>query len=212
MVGTGQVEGTTVRVRARASVFRNGVFAVIAAGIPLFAVLYWLSFSQGNWHLVLLVQFIYLGFFAVVFVRHFAAFVEVTPTTITKQALVVRTVIDRADVASVYVIDTHSSSSTDSLPQLLALDAEDRRLLRMRGTFWSREDMLTIAEAIGAPLTVETQPMTLAEFYALRPGIAYWYEGKLWLTVLGIVLAFAASYFLLSALMTAIGVPSLLGL
>jgi len=82
----------------------------------------------------------------------------------------------------------------------------------MRGTFWSREDMLTIAEAIGAPLTVEREPMTLAEFYALRPGIAYWYEGKLWLTVLGIVLAFAASYFLLSALMAAIGVPSLLSL
>ena len=47
----------------------------------------------------------------------------------------------------------------------------------MRGAFWSRDDMLRIAEAIGAPLTVETEPMTLKEFYALHPGTAYWYEG-----------------------------------
>jgi hypothetical protein len=132
----------------------------------------------------------------------------VTSTTITKQALFVRTTLKRADVASTYLVDTHTSNSPELLPQLLMLDAKGGRLLRMRGTFWSRDDMLRIAQATGAPLTVQTEPMTLKEFYALHPGTAYWYEGKLWLAIVGIVLAFGFAYLAVTWLMAAIGVPS----
>ena len=208
MVDASQMASTTIRVAARGSVLRNTIYAAVAAGIPLFGVLYWLSIAQGNWLRVLVVQAIYIGLFALIAVRHFGAYVEVTSTTVTTQALFVRSTLNRADVASSYLVDTHTSNSAELLPQLLVLDAKGGRLMRMRGTFWSRDDMLRIAEAIGAPLTVETQPMTLKEFYALRPGTAYWYEGKLWLGIVGIVLAFGFAYLAVTWLMAAIGVPS----
>ena len=208
MVDASQMASTTVRVAARGSVLRSTIYAAIAAGVPLFGVLYWLSLSQGSWPRVVIVQVIYMGFFAIIAVRHFGAFVEVTSTTVTKQALFVRTTLSRADVASSYLVDTHTSNSPELLPQLLLSDAKGTRLMRMRGTFWSRDDMLRVAEAIGAPLTVEPEPMTPKEFYALRPGIAYWYEGKLWLAIVGIVLAFGFAYLAVTWLMAAIGVPS----
>jgi hypothetical protein len=208
VVEASQVVSTTVRVAARGSVLRNTIYAAFAAGIPLFGVLYWLSLAQGNWLRVLVVQAIYTGFFALIAVRHFGAHVEVTSTTVTKQALFVRTTLSRADVASSYLVDTHTSNSPELLPQLVLLDAQGGRLMRMRGTFWSRDDMVRVAEAIGAPLTVQTEPMTLKEFYALRPGTAYWYEGKLWLAIVGIVLAFGFAYLAVTWLMAAIGVPS----
>jgi hypothetical protein len=208
VVDASQMASTTIRVAARGSVLRNTIYAAVAAGIPLFGVLYWLSLAQGIWLRVLVVQVIYTGLVVLIAVRHFGAFVEVTSTTITKQALFVRTTLNRSDAASSYLADTHTSNSPDLLPQLLVLDANGGRLLRMRGTFWSREDMLRVAEAIGVPLTMESEPMTLKEFYARHPGAAYWYEGKLWLAIVGIVLAFGFAYLAVTWLMVAIGVPS----
>jgi hypothetical protein len=153
-----------------------------------------------------------MAFFAALLLRHRGAYVEVTATTITKQAIIIRTVLKRSDVASLHIADTHHATSEDLVPQLIALDATDKRLFRMRGTFWAREDMLAVCAAIGAPLVIEPQPMSRKEFYALRPGTAYWYEGRLWVSVAGILLGVGLGYLVVGWLLAAIGAPSLLSL
>lgn len=200
----------TVRVRARDSLLHSGVFGAVAAGIPLFAVLYSLAVAQGSWLRVLVVQVIFMALFAALVLRHLGAFVEVTATTITKQTLFVRTVVKRSDVASLHMADTYHTSSEDLVPQMFALDAAGKRLLRMRGTFWARENMLAVCAAIGAPLVIEPRPLTTKEFYALAPGIAYWYEGRAWVAAAGIVVALGVGYIAVGWLLTAIGTPGIL--
>ncbi|MDP3207879.1 MAG: hypothetical protein Q8M65_01915 [Rhodoglobus sp.] len=199
-------------MRARRSLIRSALFGAVAAGVPLFVVLYWLSFEQGFWWRVLIAQLIYVGFFAIVALRHRAIFLEVTPTKITKQGLFARGAFDSGDVASLYLADVQHASAHDPVSQLVALGADGRRLFRMRGTFWDREAMVTVASVIGAPLTIESRHLTMKEFYAARPGVAYWYEGKPWIAAAGIVVAFGLAYLVLSWLLFAIGVPSVLTL
>ena len=205
-------EAGTVRVRARPSLLHSGVFGAVAAGIPLFAVLYSLALAHGSWLRVLVVQVIYMALFAALLLRHRGVFVQVTATTITKQALFVRTVLNRSDVASLHMADTHHATSEDLVPQLIALDAAGKRLFRMRGTFWARESMLAVCAAIGAPLVIEPQPMSMKEFYALRPGIAYWYEGRVWVAVTGIALGVGLGYIVVAWLLAAIGAPGVFSL
>ncbi len=202
----------TVRARARVSLIRSTMIGAIVAGIPLFVVLYWLSIEQGSWQRVLLANGIYILFFAILAWRHSRIFVTVTPETITKQTLLNSTVVKRADVAALHLADLHQTSAPELLPQLVALDSNGRRLFRMRGTFWDRDAMVTVADAIAVPLTLESSHLTIKEFYAKHPGVAYWYENKLWLAIVGIVVAFGVSYLVLSWLMYAIGVPSVLTL
>lgn len=202
---------TEVLIRPRRSLLRTGLVAVIVAGVPLFAVLYWLAVSQGSWQRVLIVEVILLACCAVLWWRFRVSFVRVDGTLLTKQAFAHRTVVERADVATILLAETYRGTSSDTIPQLLALDAAGARLLRLRGTFWAREDMVRIAEAIGAPITTELVPMTSREYYLLHPGVAYWYEGRPWLAVVGILIAGAIAAATISWLMSAAGVPFVFG-
>jgi hypothetical protein len=199
-----------VLVRPRRSLLRAGIAGVLVGGAPLFAVLYWLSFSQGNWRRVLLAQIVVLVACGVLLLRFRAGFVRVDPEFITKQSFFRRIVVRRSDVAAILIVETYRDSSTETRPQFLAIAADLQPLLRLRGIYWTRADMLAIATAIGVSTTVEPGAMTLREFYALHPGIAYWYEGRPWVGVVGILVAFIASAFALGWLMTATGMSAFL--
>lgn len=92
-----------------------------------------------------------------------------TSTTVTKQALFVRSTLNQRMSHPATLSTLTLRTRPNCCRSFWCSMRRAVELMRMRGTFWSRDDMLRIAEAIGAPLTVETQPMTLKEFYALRP-------------------------------------------
>jgi len=173
-------------------------------------VLYWLAIEQGSWLRVLMLHLIVLAIVAVLWWQFLATYVDVTGQQITKVTLVGRRVIDRADVASVVIRHTHKSSSSDDIPQLISLDASGRRLFRMRGTFWSFEDMESVANAIAAPVSVETDAVSVAEFYAEFPSAPYWYEGRLWIFILSVIFGLGLSFLTMSWIMSATGGPSIL--
>lgn len=202
-------EDLTVSVRPRPALLRNMLISSAVSGVPLFGVLYWLAFTQGNWGNVFIVQFVFLLFVLLGVLRFHAAFVTVSEDTIVKQGFVRLRIVDREDVATVVVLNTYRDGSHETLPQLLARDASGRAVFRMRGFYWSREAMDAVADAIGAPTTVERDPFTLDEFYELAPGTAYWYERKRWLPIVSIVVAFILSVAVISWLMTALGLPGI---
>jgi hypothetical protein len=198
-------------VRTRPSLMRSGTLAITAGAVPLFAVLYWLSISQGSWRRVLVVHVVFMALWAFAWFRWRRVYVRVDDERLTKQSFLVRTVVAREDVADVLIAQTYRDSSADTVPQLLALDKEGRRLFRLRGYFWTREDMLAIAKAVGVSPRISLEPLTRREFYATHPGSAYWYEGRTWLKTAGIVIALVAAAGFIGWLMTAIGTTSALG-
>ncbi|CAN5467402.1 hypothetical protein BH10ACT7_BH10ACT7_20500 [soil metagenome] len=202
-------EDITVSVRPRPALLRNMLISSAVSGVPLFGVLYWLAFTQGNWGNVFIVQFVFLLFVLLGVLRYHAAFVSVSEETIVKQGFVRLTIVDREDVASVRILDTYRDGSHETLPQLLIRNASGEAIFRMPGFYWSREAMDAVAEAIGAPTVIERDPFTLDEFYDIAPGTAYWYERKRWLPIACIVVAFISSVALISWLMTTLGLPGI---
>jgi len=194
-----------VRVRPRRSLLRNGLIATAVGGVTIFAALYWLAIAQGSWLRVLVLQAIVVAVAAVLWLRFRAGFVEVRDGTITKQPFGRRVVVDRSLVASTVIARVSGTNATDITPQLVALGRDGECVFRMRGIFWSLESMTEIAEAIGAPVLHETEPMTSREFYRTYSGVAYWYEGKPWLAAAGVGLALGASLIIMSWLLGAIG-------
>lgn len=198
-------------VRTRPSLMRSGTLAITAGAVPLFAVLYWLSISQGSWRRVLVVHVVFMALWAFAWFRFRRVYVKVDDERITDQSFLKRTVIPRRDVADILIAQTYRDSSADTVPQLLALDKAGRRLFRLRGYFWTRDDMLAIAKAIGVRPRIDPEPLTRREFYESYPGSAYWYEGRPWLKTAGIVVALVAAAGFVGWLMTAIGTSSVLG-
>ena len=200
----------TVRVRPRASLARTGLIAIAIGGLPLFGVLYWMSASQGSWRRVLVIHVIAIVIAGLAWVRHSNAYAEVSETRVIKQAFFGFDSVDRLSVASAVIAQTWRPGSSDSVPQLLLLDADGKRLIRFRGTFWSLESMEELVSALGVTVTREQEPVSLREFFETHPTAAYWYEGKPWVAAAGIVVAFAGAFAIMSWLMIAIGAPSAL--
>jgi hypothetical protein len=194
-----------VLIHPRPELLRSGVWAVVAAGIPLFAVLYWLSVSQGGWRRVLLVNIVFAALVLLLIWRTRTAYVRVDDEAVTKSSFVRRTVLSTAQIATVVVAETYRGGSSDTIPQLVALSTTGARLLRLRGTFWARADILTVADALGARVTVLREPLSPNEYYRLYPGVAYWYEGKRWSAIAGLLLAFAAAASTVTWIMAALG-------
>lgn len=205
-------ETSLVRVRARESLARAGLVSGLIAGIPLFGVLYWLSASQGSWRRVLVFHVLVVAIGAFAWIRYTGAFTAVTPTRLIKQAFFLTRVVDRSLIASTKIGQTWRPGSSESVPQLLVLDAEGECLTRLRGAYWSLESMETVAGALGVPCSVESHPVTLREFYEQHPRAAYWYEGKTWVAIAGVAVAFAGAFVIMSWIMMAIGAPSSLSL
>ena len=204
--------GLPVSVRPRDSLGKTWLLAVLIAGVPLFGALYWLAYEYGSWRQVLVFQIIAIAITALVWVRHHGAFAQVTSTTIMKQAFFTGTVVPRSDVASVVLLDTWRPGISESTREMLVKDADGHTVLRLSGTFWSVESMDAMAKALGVRIIHEATPVTSKEFLAAHPGAAYWYEGKAWVAVVGISLAFASAFLLMSFIMHAIGSPSALHL
>lgn len=204
--------GLPLIVRPRDSLGRTWMLAVVIAGVPFFGVLYWLASQNGSWRQVVVFQVLGLGIAAFVWIRHNGAYAQVTETAIEKQAFFVRRSVDRADVASVVLVDTWRPGVSEATREMLLKNAEGHTILRLRGTFWSADAQEALAHALGVPVLHDTTPVTSKEFLAAHPGAAYWYEDKAWVAVAGISVAFATAFLLMSWIMHAIGSPSALHL
>src|SRR5690606_28002852 len=95
--------------------------------------------------------------------------------------------------------------SPETITQLLALGHDGKRVLRMRGPFWSKESMHAVADAVGAPVQIESAPMSAKQFFTKYSSAAYWYEGRPWLAVLGISVASVAAFAVVTFMITIAG-------
>lgn len=195
------------KVSPRRSLVRNGVLSYALLSLPLFGAVYFLSTSSAVWLTAFGVHVLSLVAAAAVYLRFTRVFIGVTSTAIHERSFLgPPRVMLLSEVVHAALVHTYRSSSTETMPQLLVRCADHKRVLRMRGMFWSESDLRAVADAITASsdirLEERREPLTAGAFFSEYPGSAYWFENRpalvvvagfmTLLVVLGVVLGFMA--------------------
>ena len=179
----GKITGTALRahvLRPHGHLLRQSTLSILAFFAPVFAVLFWLTIPLGEWVPVLIVMLLVMLGATVGIVGFLRTCVWVDDTGISERGFFGQvTSFPAAQVASVVVLELYQSGAIDTHPQLFATGSDGRLLVRMRGQFYSRGAMETVADELGAPVVRVPDPMTLAELNRLRPELLYWFERRI---------------------------------
>ncbi len=169
--------GAEAVLRPHAHLFTRGIIAILALTTPVFAVLYWLTVPDGVWPLVLLAHVLVVGATVLAVFSLFGTTITLTGAGVRERGFFGRTVLVRpGDVGAVMLIRLYEGSTLDTLPQLFVTAPGGRLLLRMRGQFWSQEDMERVAEELDVPVTRPEDSMTLTQLRRTSPQLLYWFE------------------------------------
>lgn len=189
---------TPLRVRPRRSLLTTAFLSIVLAMIPVFGVLYWFAIQHGSWGLVFVVHLALTVASLAILWRQLTVFTAVTPTELIGRGIFSPMLrVPLSAIASVVVVPTYIGQSPDAVLQFLARDASGARLFRMRGTFWTPEDLKAVANALPVTPTFVQEPIGIREFYRTYPGSAYWFQNRpaLWIVlfVLAVLLIVAVA-------------------
>jgi hypothetical protein len=146
---------------------------------PVFVVLYELTVPNGPWRLVLAVQVIAMGAMALASIRFFATGIWVDPTELRERGFFGRTThLPVAEIGSLISAETFAGSGEETSPQLFVCDHDGKQLVRMRGQFWSRENMEIVIATLDVPHTTLDDAVSRGELQASHPGLLYWFERR----------------------------------
>jgi hypothetical protein len=164
-------------LRPHRHLFARGVIAIFALTTPVFAVLYWLAIPTGGWPLVLVAHLLIVT--ATVLCVY--SFLNVTITLgvdgVRERGFFGRVIRVRpGEVGAIMLVQLYESSTLDTLPQLFITGTDGQLLIRMRGQFWSLENMERVAEELDVPVTRPQESMTLAQLRRTSPELLYWFE------------------------------------
>ncbi|WP_434316595.1 hypothetical protein [Leifsonia sp. P73] len=174
-VGTNVSRGTVLRPHR--DLFARGLTAVLALTTPVFAVLYWLTIPNGEWRFVLFAHVLVvlatiLGVYAFL-----SATITIQADGIRERGFFGRTRFVRSvDVGSILIVRLYDGSTLDTLPQLFITGRDGRVLIRMRGQFWSVDDMERVAEELDVPVTRPEDFLTMTQLRRRSPELLYWFE------------------------------------
>ncbi|MGO4692582.1 hypothetical protein [Glaciibacter sp. 2TAF33] len=144
---------------------------------PLFGALYWLTIPDGVWPVVLTAQVVVTIIFASGLVAALRAVIWVDRAAVTERGFFGRvSTFARNDIGGIVILELYRSGALDTQSQLFLTDPNGCLLLRMRGQFWSREAMETVADVLGVPVERVPEPMTLLELRRERPELPFWFE------------------------------------
>jgi len=179
----GKITGRPVRaqvLRPHGHLLRQTTLSVIAFFAPVFAVLYWLTIPIGEWLPVAAAQLAVMLAAAVGIFGFLRTCIWVDDTGVSERGFFGRhTSFPSEQVSSVVLLELYQSGTVDSQPQLFVTGQSGELLVRMRGQFYSRGAMDTVADELGVPVVRVPDPMTLSELNRLRPELLYWFERRL---------------------------------
>lgn len=167
-----------VKLRPHAHLFTRGTAATFAFFIPASGGLYFLTIPDGPWPIVVAAQVVFLGLYAFALRAYLRLGIWVSPTEITEQGFFARTHLRKEQLSEAIFVNTFHGGWVDTVPQLFICDGKGKQLLRMRGQFWSRESMFSLASTLEIPFTEIGQDVSTAELRATYPGLLYWFERR----------------------------------
>ena len=169
----------TTRLRPHTYLLRRGVATALAFFVPAFGVLYFLTIPDGPWAVVLATQVVValaLGYSVFAYAR---LGIWVKPDSITERGLAgLKKTIPATAIDSILMVDTFRGGWIETVPQLFVCGPGGKQLMRMRGQFWSRDAMTTVASTLTVKVTELPDPVSTAELHASHPGLLYWFERR----------------------------------
>ncbi|MHC5795101.1 hypothetical protein ACVXZ4_02980 [Lacisediminihabitans sp. FW035] len=197
-----------VRLRPRRSLLWSGILVFIIVPLPIDATLLILGVTGGSWVIPVMGAAIVVAMFLIALYLLQTSYVTISATEIVEREYFTRPVsTPLSKVRTVVIAHTFSSSSSETLPQLLVRDAQGKRILRMRGVFWTEEAIRAAAAAIGTPVDEPADPLTSKQFFEQYSGSAYWFEGRRGLGIAIVVVVGILCVGLTIGLMSLIGLP-----
>lgn len=164
-------------LRPHRHLFLRGIVAVLALTTPVFAVLYWLTIPGGGWPFVLIAHLLVIAATIVGVASFLNTTITVGPSGVRERGFFGRTVrVAPGEPGAVILVKVYEGSTLDVLPHLFVASADGGLLIRMRGQFWSPDDMERVAEELDVPVTRPTEPMTTAQLRHAWPRLLYWFE------------------------------------
>ncbi|WP_223227688.1 hypothetical protein [Leifsonia xyli] len=158
----------------------RGLVAALALTTPVFAQLYWLTVPDGPWLAVLLAHIVVTGLTALGAYAFFSTRITLGPDGVSERRFFGRTVLTRpGDADAILLVRLYDGNALDTLPELFVTGHGGRLLIRMRGRFWSLEDMERVAEKLDAPVTRTEKPMTRTHLRRNSPELHCWLERRL---------------------------------
>lgn len=167
-------------LRPRGHLLGHSAIAMLALFSPIFAVLYWLTVPDGTWLPVAVAQAGVTLVFCLGVIAFYRTGIWVDHSGITERGFFGR--VDAwpaAEVGSILLLDLYLGDALDTNAHLFVVGVDGRRLVRMRGQYYSHAAMDTVIEQLGAPVVRVTEPMTLRELNRARPELLYWFERRL---------------------------------
>ncbi|WP_354568039.1 hypothetical protein [Glaciihabitans sp. UYNi722] len=208
MAGVDDAHAYVVRVRPKPALIRSGLLTLLIVPLPIFTALLFLGLPNGSWPVAVYGEIFCVLLCGIGFLLFRATFVGVTATTIVERSFFgARTISLTADVASMVLVHTYSTSTAETLPQLIVRDREGVRLLRLRGIFWTEESMRAVATSIEGELELPTEAITADEFFERYPGSAYWFENRPVVAAIAGALVITAGVAIVLGLMLLLGLP-----
>lgn len=170
---------TVVRLSPHGHLFRQTAVAVLLLLTPIFAVIFWLTIPSGSWLPVVVSLLVLMLLFGLAMIAFYRTSIWVSPSRITERGFFGRkTLIPAESIDSIMLLDLYQPGTLDTHPQLFVTGTDGRLLLRMRGQYWSRDDMESVAEVLEVPIVHIPDPLTLRELDQSRPELLYWFERR----------------------------------
>lgn len=170
---------SSVRLRPSRRLFWRALSSSLAFTVPVLAVLYVLTIPDGPWPLVVAVHVATTLAFGAASIAYIRTGFWVTAEGIAERGFFGSlTFVRREEIESAMLARTFHGSGTTIVPQLFLVDRGLRQLVRMRGQFWSLDEMNEVCEILGLPVTELTPPVSAKELLADYPGLMYWFERR----------------------------------
>ena len=181
-----------LRLRPNPRLFRQAIASLLAFAVPAFGVVYFVTIPVGAWPPVLVAQIVVSALFLVATWAFFRVGIWVHADAIVERGFfgaVIRVPSD--DIGSTVLVQTYYGGGAETVPQFFVCDRDGRQLVRMRGQFWSAENMATVRDTLGVPTSELSEGVSTKDILEHYPGLLYWFERRPALAVgaLGAILA-----------------------
>jgi len=167
------------KLRPHPWLFRQGFIATLAFLTPVFIALYLLTVPDGPWEVVAITQVLASLVFTVACCAYFAVGIWVDKRGIVERGFFGGLMtMPAADIGSVVLVQTYHGGSADTVPQLFVCGHDGAQVIRLRGQFWSIDDMRAVGEILDVPITELSESVTPRELLEQYPGLLYWFERR----------------------------------
>ncbi len=170
-------ERRIVALRPLSRILIRGLVAFAVGTTPIFLTAYWLTIPTGLWPAVVAFHLGLVGTALVAIVALMQTKIQLTSDGVSERGYLGRvTRIPRTRVSDALLLQIFDSHSTETRPHLFLTGHAGELRLRMRGHFWSLEQMEEVVRHLGVQAATPPKAITLAELRESAPQLLYWFE------------------------------------